>query len=138
MTKANKALGDLLVNYHLSRAELATHPDRPAPPMARALISGIETHLGGSRVLEQLGASAMFADSGHVSFALTRPNPRRVRTVVIAAEPNGDFHMDCYGERPRGSLSAPCVASAGQIVPENLATVLGKLTGIEAIHHRHF
>ncbi|HKN29697.1 MAG TPA: hypothetical protein VJY34_18140 [Roseiarcus sp.] len=33
---------------------------------------------------------------------------------------------------------APLVASAEQIVPESLATVLGALTGFEAIHHRHF
>jgi len=36
------------------------------------------------------------------------------------------------------SLLVPLLGSAQEIIPENLATVLGKLTGIESIHHRHF
>ena len=37
-----------------------------------------------------------------------------------------------------GTLSVPLLGSAQEIIPENLATVLGKLPGIESIHHRHF
>jgi hypothetical protein len=46
--------------------------------------------------------------------------------------------MECYGAVARGTLTAPLVGSADEIIPENLATVLGRLTGIESIHHRHF
>ena len=138
MTKQSKGSGDLLVRSNLCHAALVYQKGETAQPMARAAIREIETHLGGSDVLRELGAGAMVADSNHVSFTLTRNNPKGVRSVVITAEPSGDFHMDFYGERQPGWLSAPRVASAGPVLPESLATVLGQLTGLEMVHHRHF
>jgi hypothetical protein len=106
--------------------------------MAQTVVSEVERHLGGSKILKQLGAGAMVVDDTHVSFTLSRANPRHIRSVDIVVEPGGDFRMDCYGARPPGCLTAPLLASACLIVAENLATVLGQLTGLETIHHHHF
>jgi hypothetical protein len=46
--------------------------------------------------------------------------------------------MECHDEVASGTLTAPLIGAARGIIPENLATVLGQLTGIESIHHRHF
>ena len=102
------------------------------------LVDTIVAHLGGEHVLRQIGAREFFADGARVSFRLSHANPKGVRSVVISSEPHGFFAMECYGEVARGTLSAPLVGSARQIIPENLATVLGRLTGIESIHHRHY
>ena len=98
----------------------------------------VEAHLGGALWLQHLGAGPLVVDRRRVSFSLRHPNPRGVHTVVIAREADGLYRMDCYGAREPGYLSAPRVASAGQIIAENLATVLGQLTGDPALHHRHF
>ena len=102
------------------------------------LVETIIAHLGGQHVLAQIGASGFFSDGARVSFQLGHTNAKGVRSVVISAQPNGLFRMECYGEVARGTLTAPLVGSAKEIIPENLATVLGRLTGIESIHHRHF
>ena len=102
------------------------------------LLTDIQQHLGGEAVLDRLLVHDMIADHGSATFRLGRANPKNVRTVVISLQPQGLFNMDCYGPRDAGALSAPLLASAKQIVPENLATVLGQLTGLEEIHHRHF
>jgi hypothetical protein len=73
-----------------------------------------------------------------VSFQLSHANPKGVRSVVISVQPGGFFNMQCYGSIEPGTLAPPLVGTARQILPENLVTVLGKLTGIESIHHRHF
>jgi hypothetical protein len=138
MTKHVRDSEEMIVRYKLSRGATAYQPGKYADPMATDAISAIEAHLGGSGVLKQLGAGGIVADKDHVSFALHRPNPKGVHTVVITAEPGGNYHMDFYGERPPGYLAAPHLASASQVVPENLATVLGQLTGVETVHHRHF
>jgi hypothetical protein len=101
------------------------------------LVETIVAHLGGEHVLAQIGAREFFSDGTRVSFRF-HANSKGVRSVVISALPNGFFSMDCYGEIGRGTLTAPKIASAREIIPENLATVLGRLTGIESIHHRHF
>ena len=114
------------------------HAAQPAGPMSRDAIGDIEAHLGGSFVLKSLGASALCGDHDHVSFTLGRANPKSIRTVVITAEPDGRYRMDCYApRRARPALGAASGLGDG-IIAENLATVLGQLTGVETIHHRHF
>lgn len=102
------------------------------------MLDTIKTHLGGDALLARLGAHGFGADHDHVSFCFDRQSPNGVRSVVIALEPRDYFNMYCYGTVGPGHLSAPLIATARQILPENLATVLGQLTGFEAIHHRHF
>lgn len=104
-------------------------------PMA---IEAVKAHLGGESVLCAIGARSMVADHDHVCFCLGKPNPNGVRTVVISSEPHDLFRMECFGSIGRGMEPAPLISAARDILPENLATVLGKLTGIEFIHHRHF
>lgn len=94
-------------------------------------------HLGGKERLESIGAHDFFSDDTNLTFTL-RPNPKHVRTVSIALQCAGRYRMDCYGGRPVGSFQAPLIASAGGIVADNLASVLGQLTGIEALHHHHY
>jgi hypothetical protein len=106
--------------------------------MSKAPLESIVSHLGGNEVLARIGASTLLVDEAHVSFSLNHANPKGVRSVVISTEPGGMFHMACYGPVAPGTFSAPLVGTARQILPENLATVLGRLTGIESIHHRHY
>jgi len=106
--------------------------------MPEAELQLVTAHLGGSRTLLHLGAGPLVVDRRRVSFSLRHSNPAGVHTVVIAREADGLYRMDCYGARMPGCLCAPRVASAGQIIAENLATVLGRLTGDETLHHRHF
>lgn len=106
--------------------------------MPEPALHEVEAHLGGSQTLRHLGAGPLVVDRRRVSFSLRHANPAGVHTVVIAREADGFYRMDCYGARAPGYLSAPRIASAGQIIAENLATVLGQLTGDEALHHRHF
>jgi hypothetical protein len=94
-------------------------------------------HLGGKERLESIGAHDFVSDDTNLTFTL-RPNPKHVRTVSIALQCAGRYRMDCYGGRPVGSFQAPLIASAGGIVADNLASVLGQLTGIEALHHHHY
>jgi len=102
------------------------------------LVETIVSHLGGENVLAQIGAGEFFSDGARVSFQLRHSNPKGVHSVVISTQPRGFFSMECYGHLAHGTLTAPLVGAARQIIPENLATVLGQLTGIESIHHRHF
>ena len=102
------------------------------------LVEGIILHLGGEHVLARIGASGFVSEGGQVSFLLNHENPKGVHTVVISTQPSGRFGMKCFGGIVPGTLTVPLLGSAQEIIPENLATVLGKLTGIESIHHRHF
>ena len=102
------------------------------------LVETVVSHLGGEHVLAQIGAGDFFSDGARVSFRLSHANPKGVRSVVISVQPNSLFNMECYGEVAPGTLTAPSLGSAREIIPENLATVLGRLTGIESIHHRHY
>jgi len=102
------------------------------------LVDTIVARLGGEGVLARIGARDFFSDGTRVSFRLSHANPKGVHSVVISAQLNGLFSMECHGEVARGTLTAPLVGSAREIIPENLATVLGRLTGIESIHHRHY
>ncbi len=102
------------------------------------LVEGIILHLGGESVLARIGATGFILQGGEVSFQLNHENPNGVHTVVISPQPGGRFGMKCFGRIAPGTLTMPLLGSAQEIIPENLATVLGKLTGIESIHHRHF
>jgi hypothetical protein len=101
-------------------------------------LDSIMSHLGGEGILTQIGAHAFVSDDTHVSFRLDHANPKKIHSVVISFQPNGFFNMDCYGHLIPGTFSAPLLGTAKQILPENLATVLGQLTGIDLIHHSHF
>ena len=120
------------------------HSGRPCcshEMMSPHTIETIKSHFGGDGMLACLGADAFVVNHDHVSFRLTHPNPKGVRSVVISIEsvkPHEFFTMDCYGAIAPGRLTAPLIGTARQIIPENLATVLGKLTGIETMHHRHY
>ena len=98
----------------------------------------ILAHLGGKAVFADLGVHAVAADDSHVSFQFFRPNRRNVRTVAIALLPSGLYRMTCFGRLIPGTFTAPKLYEANDIIAENLATVLGQLTGVEWLHHRHF
>jgi len=101
-------------------------------------VQEIIAHCGGQERLSKIGARDFVLNHTHVSFKLIHPNPKGVRSVTISAQPDGNFEMDCFGPIPVGSLNPQRIARATGIIPENLATVLGQLTGIETLHHRHF
>ncbi len=130
---------------HLSdRAPFSPQSSRPHGTNDGAfarMLAAIKTHLGGEEMLAWLMVSDYSINQNRVSFRLIRPNPKGVRSVIISiesVEPNEFFAMDCYGAITPGCMTAPLVASAKKIIPENLATVLGKLTELETIHHRHY
>ena len=102
------------------------------------LFETIIAHLGGETVLNRIGAREFFSDGTRVSFRLIYSNPKQVHSVVISTQPPGYFGMQCYGQILPGTLTAPLIGEARQIIPESLATVLGQLAGIESIHHRHY
>jgi hypothetical protein len=105
--------------------------------LSSSAVQRILDHLGGKERLERLGAHDFFADETHFVFTLDH-SPRRVHTVSIALQFQGYYRMDCYGGRSPGSFQAPLLGTAGGILAENLATVLGQLTGVEALHHHHY
>jgi len=98
----------------------------------------IITLLGGGARLSELGIRALITDEAHVGFRFLRPNPNGVRSAKISFEPCCKYSVDCFGPLEPGVFRAPVVASATGILPENLAIELGRLTGIESLHHRHF
>ncbi len=126
------------VRYGLPGARIAGKPQCLYSVMTPATVAAITEHLGGDAVLARIGAHGFVADHDNMSFRIDHPNPNHVHVVVISSQPHGFFNMDCYGRIPAGALSAPLIGTAKQILPENLATVLGKLTGTDAIHHHHF
>jgi len=127
-----------LMACDLTSARLASHPHGSNDFVCLGDIEKIKTHLGGDSVLDRIGARDFIADHDDVSFRLEHPNPKGVHSVVLSLQPRGFFNMDCYGAIQPGALSAPLLATAKQILPENLATVLGQLTGNETLHHRHY
>jgi hypothetical protein len=127
-----------LIKCSLTGAKYAGPVERSHELLPSHTIESIKQHMGGDGVLEILGARKFVLDSDHVSFHLHRPNPNGVHSITISIGPNGCFTMKCYGEIAPGTFSAPLVGRATQILPDSLATVLGKLTGIETIHHRHY
>lgn len=123
-------------DFAQARTPASAH--RCEAPMSDEMIENIKTHLGGDYVLDWLRAHDFAVDHDRLNFIIERPNPKGVNAVAITALPHGMFTMHCYGRCLAGSYSAPLLAAARQIVPENLATVLCQLTGIEEIHHRQF
>lgn len=111
----------------------------PVFAMATAtLLDNVVRHLGGEERLKSLGARVSVNDDTHVSVKLLHPNPRGVRSVIISRRANGFFDMDCFGPLRPSSFSAPLLDKADNILPENLATVMGRLTGDERLHHHHY
>lgn len=104
----------------------------------KALYDEVVRHLGGETRLQELGARVSADDEAHVSLRLLHPNPRGVRSVIITARANGFFDMDCFGPMRGGAFQAEPLGRAAEILPENLATVLGMMTGVESLHHHHY
>jgi hypothetical protein len=94
-------------------------------------------HLGGEKFLVSLGARDFVTDDTHLAFNFAHHNPKEVHTVSITAQPNGGFKVSCYGRLAPGTLSAPLLATENVALAESLAAALGKLTGIDALQHRH-
>lgn len=99
-----------------------------------ALYREVVERLGGDVRLKALGARVCADDDAHVSVRLLQPNPRGVRSVIIRACANGFYEMECFGALRPASFSAPRIGHAAEIIPENLATVLVRLTGAESLH----
>ncbi len=102
------------------------------------LYEEVVRHLGGEGGLKSLGARVAADDRSHVSLRLNHPNPRGVRSVVITVRGNGLFDMDCFGPMRLDAFRAERVGHAEQIVPDSLASVLGMMTGVESLRHRHY
>ena len=94
-------------------------------------------HLGGRNFLASLGARNFVTDDTHLSFTFVHDNPKGIYSVTISVEPNESFKMTGYGRIMPGSLHAPMLGTAKIAIAENLAAALGKLTGIDALQHRH-
>jgi len=99
--------------------------------------ASIISHLGGEDFLATLGARDFFVDDTHVSFTLIRANRKGVHSVTISIEPHGTFKIACYGRIVPGSLHPPIVGTRTVGIPENLAAVLGELSGIDFLRDRH-
>jgi hypothetical protein len=93
-------------------------------------------HLGGEKYLASLGARDFVIDETHVGFTLVHDNPKKVHSVTITVEPGG-FKVSCYGRLAPGTFRAPVLAVESVAIPDSLADVLGTLTGIDALKHRH-
>jgi hypothetical protein len=101
-------------------------------------LDAIAAHLGGAARLNEIGATLGLQEGGRFSLKFTRSNPRGVRSVDIISEPDGLFGMVCYGPVPPEAFHAEQLGHASKILPENLATVIGRLTGVESLHHHHY
>ncbi len=102
------------------------------------LYSDVIRHLGGEARLKDIGARVAADDGAHVSLSLVHPNPRGVRSVVIRMRGNGLYDMECFGPMRLDGFVARPLGKAEQIVPDSLASVLGKMTGVESLHHHHY
>ena len=105
--------------------------------LSSAITERILEHLGGRRLLESIGAHNFMSDDNQISFTLGS-TPRNVHAVTIAEQTRGVYRVNCYGHIARGTFQAPLIGSAGGVVADNLATVLGQLTGLDSLLHRHF
>jgi hypothetical protein len=100
-------------------------------------VASIIDHLGGEKFLTSLGARDFVVDDTHLGFTLIHNNPKGVHSVAISIEPSGGFKVSCYGGVEPGTLRAATLATERVAVAESLAAVVGKLTGIDALQHRH-
>jgi hypothetical protein len=126
------------IHCDLAKARFAERPQAAGENLSTEEIAAIKVHLGGETILAKIGVTSFIPGPGNVTFRILAHNPNEVKTVVISQQPGGFFKMVCYGEIKAGTVSAPHLGAAAQILPENLASVLGKLTGMEIIHHYHF
>jgi hypothetical protein len=122
----------------LTKARFAERPQAAGENLSTDVIEAIKMHLGGEEMLARIGVGSFIPGPGNVTFRIYAHNPNKVKTVVISKQPGGLFKMACYGEIKAGTISAQNLGDAVQILPDNLATVLGQLTGMEIIHHHHF
>lgn len=99
--------------------------------------ASIIAHLGGEEFLTSLGARDFVVDKTHVSFRLAYPNPGDVALVAISIETNGNLIVTCFGHILQGSLQAPVLGRERVPIAENLAAVVGRLSGIDILQHRH-
>ena len=99
--------------------------------------SQILDHLGGEKFLASVGARDFVTDGTHLSFTLVHDNLKGIHSVTISVEPHGDFKVWCYGRISPGTFRAPVLATESVNIPESLAAVVGKLTDIDALKHRH-
>jgi len=104
---------------------------------SRSASSLILDHLGGEKFLASMGARDFATDDTHLSFTLVHGNLKGVHSVTISVEPHGDFKVWCYGRISPGTFRAPVLSTETVNIPESLAAVVGKLTGIDALKHRH-
>ena len=99
--------------------------------------SSIMDHLGGEGFLVSLGARDFVIDETSSSFTLIHDKPGGVRSVSITTDANGEFLVTCYGRIMPGALHAPVLGKEIVEIPENLASVVGRLIGIDALRDRH-
>jgi hypothetical protein len=128
----------LAIRCDLAQAMFAERPQSAEENLSLEEIEKIKMHLGGETMLARVGVKSFIPGPGNVTIRVSAHNPNNVKTVVISRQPDGFFKMACYGEIKPGTISAPRLKDAVQIIPENLATVLGQLTGMEMIHHHHY
>jgi len=100
-------------------------------------VASIIDHLGGEKFLASFGARNFVTDESSFGFTLVFENPKKIHSVIISIEAHGGFKVSCYGRIAPGTLHAPMLATESVTIAENLAAVLGKLTGIEALKHKH-
>ena len=100
-------------------------------------VASIIDHLGGEKFLMSLGARDFVVDDTHLGFTLIHDNPKGVHSVTISVEPSGGFKVSCYSGLEPSTFRATTLATENVATPENLAAVLGKLTGIDALQERH-
>ena len=108
------------------------------PPLNDSAIREIEFHLGGDQTLRHLHAGPFVVEGSRLSFTIAPRNASGIRAVAIEQECDGFYRVEGFGARPPGFFSAPLIASAHGVVPENFATVLGQWLDDETLHHRHF
>ena len=99
--------------------------------------SAIIDHLGGECFLVNLGARDFVIDETNLSFTLIHDKPSGVRSVSITITANEEFLVTCYGRIMPGALHAPVLGKETVDIPENLASVVGRLIGIDALRDRH-
>ena len=83
-----------------------------------------------------MGARDFVVADTDLSFTRVHNDPKRVHSVTISIQPQS-FKVTCYGRIVPGSFHAPVLATESVAILGNLADVLGKLTGIGALRHRH-
>jgi hypothetical protein len=98
----------------------------------------IVRHLGGEARLQELRIVVVAEQARRITLLLNKRNLQGVRTVVISPQTGGVYNLNCYGPLAFGSFKAPPRGHAFRVLPENLASALGRLTGVEEFGGHHF